>query len=114
MLAVHDSGRMTRANSVGPWAEITSPHETSRTSGSTSMIEVRYLLDNNALGRMTPGQRAMPFVKEACRVPARVLYEARGFPDIETLKELEYPTSASVLLAVQQIMRLVNPMTWAW
>ena len=66
------------------------------------MNETRYLLDNNALGRITPAQRATLFVKEACRLPSEVLYEARGFPDIELLNQLEYPTTASVLTSAKR------------
>ena len=73
------------------------------------MDEKFYLLDNNALGRLTITQRASVFVQTSCRIPTEVLYEARGFPDRETLQELEYPTTARVLRAVQEVMSCVEP-----
>ncbi|MDN6147772.1 MAG: hypothetical protein L0I94_02905 [Yaniella sp.] len=66
-----------------------------------------YVIDNNALTFLKPEHRSSNFFKQKCRIPSEVLYEARGFPDIEELTELEYPTTASVLTALIEIMSSV-------
>lgn len=73
------------------------------------MINVRYLLDNNALNQFTREQRASAFFGECCRIPSEVLYEAQGFPDIARLRELEYTMSAELLETLKTVMASVPP-----
>ena len=67
-----------------------------------------YLLDNNALGKIGRRERGSDFVKRYCRIPSEVLHEASGYPDIATLTELEYPTTAAVLSILGQVMATVD------
>lgn len=53
------------------------------------MNEERYLIDNNVLSHLSPEQRASGFFRTRCRIPAEVLHEAEGYPDAETLKDVE-------------------------
>jgi hypothetical protein len=73
------------------------------------VIAVRYLLDNNALNKLTPEQRASPFVHEHCRIPAEVLHEAQRFPDIAGLREIGYAMSAELLETLKRVMASVPP-----
>jgi hypothetical protein len=73
------------------------------------VIAVRYLLDNNALNKLTPEQRASAFVHEHCRIPTEVLHEAQGFPDIARLREIEYAMSAELLETLKGVMASVRP-----
>ena len=73
------------------------------------MSEDRYLLDNNVLGKLTRSERVGSFVRDRCRIPSDVLREAEGYPDIETLRRLEYPTTRSILIRIQDVMRTVPP-----
>ena len=68
------------------------------------MITDHFMLDNNALGRLIEKQRGSAFVRERCRIPSEVLYEARGFRDIRALEDLEYPTTARVLRHLVKVM----------
>jgi hypothetical protein len=69
----------------------------------------RYLLDNNALTKLTRAQRSGPFVLEFCRIPTEVLYEATGLPGQCALGELEYKTTAEVLEFLRKVMATVPP-----
>lgn len=66
-----------------------------------------YLIDTNALSSLTPLQRASDFFRERCRIPSEVLYEARFFPDIKSLKANEYPTTPRVLDILVSVMATV-------
>jgi hypothetical protein len=66
-----------------------------------------YIIDNNALSFIGREHRASDFFKEHCRIPSEVLHEAEGFPDIEELKRLEYPVTASVLTLLAEVMASV-------
>jgi hypothetical protein len=72
------------------------------------MIGRKYLVDNNALARLTREQRASEFFFSHCLLPAEVLYEARGFPDADQLGRLEYPTSGRVLRILGEVMATVQ------
>lgn len=71
------------------------------------MIGHRYLIDSNALSKLTPEQRAGEFFLKNCLVPSEVLHEARWFPDVEQLKAVEYRTTARVLGVLREVMTTV-------
>jgi hypothetical protein len=71
------------------------------------MNEEMYLVDNNVLSHLSLDQRASEFFRTRCRVPTEVLHEAEGYPDAAALKEVEYPTTASVLGFLLTIMATV-------
>jgi hypothetical protein len=73
------------------------------------VTDVYYLVDNNVLSRLTPQQRACSLMRDRCRIPSEVLFEARGFPDIDVLRGLEYPVSTGVLTQLCDVMRAVVP-----
>ncbi|MDM7888315.1 MULTISPECIES: hypothetical protein [Curtobacterium] len=71
------------------------------------MMGTFYLLDNNALTRLTPEQRSSAFVHEQCRLPSEVLHEARFLPDVDSLRALEYSTDEGVLLHLAAVLQCV-------
>lgn len=73
------------------------------------MIATWYLLDNNALLTLTRTERSGRFVRERCRVPTEVLYEAQGYPDIQALRRLEVEMNADILEQVRRVMASVSP-----
>jgi hypothetical protein len=73
------------------------------------LITVKYQIDTNALSRIGQKNRGSAFVREHCRIPSEVLYEAEGFPDIAMLRTLDYPISADVLNLVREVMATVPP-----
>lgn len=73
------------------------------------MTFIWYLLDNNVLTKLTRDQRASTFVRDRCRIPTEVLYEAQGFPDIRELRALEFRVTAQVLECVREVMRTLTP-----
>ncbi len=66
-----------------------------------------YVLDNNALGFVKQEHRASNFFRMHCRIPSEVLREAEGFPDIDELRQLEYPMTESVLARLIEVMASV-------
>lgn len=68
-----------------------------------------YLLDANALSRLSAGQRRSPFLRDHCKIPSEVLYEIRGFPDVEHLRALEERLDAEVLESLRQVMGTIPP-----
>jgi hypothetical protein len=64
----------------------------------------RYLMDTVTLSKMSPDQRSSEFMRTWCRVPAPVLYEARGLPDAAALRDIEYCTTIQVLQHVQAVV----------
>jgi hypothetical protein len=66
-----------------------------------------YVIDNNALTFLGPAHRASAFFKQHCRIPSEVLHEAEGFPDVEELRKLEYPTTPDMLVALVEVMASV-------
>lgn len=72
------------------------------------ITENHYLLDNNALGKISRRDRGSEFVRTFCRIPSEVLHEASGYPDIASLSELEYPTTVAVLSVLAEVMATVD------
>jgi hypothetical protein len=70
---------------------------------------VKYLIDTNALSRIGRKSRGSLFVRDNCKLPSEVLYEAAAFPDIAMLRTLEYPVTADVLNLVKTVMATVQP-----
>ena len=66
-----------------------------------------YVLDNNALSFVKGEHRASSFFKMHCRIPQEVLHEAEGFPDIDELRQLEYPVTEGVLSHLVEVMASV-------
>ncbi len=73
------------------------------------MSDYRYLVDSNALSKLTSQQRSSDFFRHRCRIAAEVLYEARYFNDIERLKELEYRTTGRVLAVLAEVLTTIQP-----
>lgn len=67
-----------------------------------------YLLDTNLLTKMSQAQRSSDFVKQHCRIPTEVLWEAHGLHDRATLSQLEYDTTVEVLDALRTVMAAVT------
>jgi hypothetical protein len=68
-----------------------------------------YLLDANVLSRLSAGQRRSRFLRDHCKIPSEVLYEVRGFPDVEHLRALEDRLDSEVLEIIRQVMGTVPP-----
>lgn len=68
----------------------------------------RYLIDNNALSRLTSDQRCGEFFRHCCRVPSDVLHEARGYAE-DALAEFEYLVTPGVLARLIEVMATVQP-----
>lgn len=66
-----------------------------------------YVLDNNALSFVRREHRASNFFRMHCRIPQDVLREAEGFPDIDDLRQLEYPVTETVLARLVEVMASV-------
>lgn len=66
-----------------------------------------YLIDANALSKLTPAQRASEFFRARCRIPEEVLHEARWFRDAEQLEGVEYRTTGRVLEILREVMATV-------
>lgn len=68
------------------------------------MNDEMFLLDNNVLSHLTLAQRGSSFFNISCRLPTEVLFEALGYPDIEVLRKVEYPTTVGVLAMLAKVM----------
>lgn len=68
------------------------------------MSEVHYLLDTNALSRLSRSERAGRFVRARCGITEDVLWESRDLADAEQLKSLVQPMTAHALTVIQEIM----------
>lgn len=71
------------------------------------MNEDMYLLDNNALSHLSRAQRSSAFFRERCRLPSKVLLEAKGYLDAEAFNQVEWPTTAGVLKLLRMVMKTV-------
>lgn len=69
----------------------------------------RYILDANVLTRLTATQRSSDFVRQNCSIPTEVLHEVRGLPDHESLREMEFAVSATVLTHLTEVLRTMRP-----
>lgn len=72
------------------------------------MSDRRYLIDNNALSRLTPEQRLSSFFRERCRVTTDVFHEASGYVESE-IRDLEEPVTVAVLTRLVNVMGSVTP-----
>lgn len=72
-----------------------------------SPFGTKYLVDTNALSQLRLQRRSSAFFQASVKIPSEVLHEAEGFPDIEALRQLEYPVTASVLRWLQKVMATV-------
>lgn len=72
------------------------------------MNETRYLVDTNALIALGTERRASDFFRAHCHLPADVLYEAQGFPDLTSLKTLIYEVTSKVLEHVRTVMKSIR------
>lgn len=68
------------------------------------MSDVRYLIDTNALNKLTRAQRAGDFVRTRCRLPSEVLHEARDLSDHPRLRALDYPVTPAILEKLRSVM----------
>ncbi|GAA2567329.1 hypothetical protein [Mycolicibacterium diernhoferi] len=71
------------------------------------MTDYQYLVDNNVLSTLSRDQRASEFFRSFCHIPDEVLYEARGFPDIDELRDCRYETTDAVLRQLLVVMKTV-------
>lgn len=67
----------------------------------------RYVVDTNSLSQLGGFRRSSSFFRESARIPSEVVHEAQGFPDITTLRENAYPTTAAVLRWLVKVMATV-------
>lgn len=67
----------------------------------------RYVLDTNALSQLRRHRRASEFFRGHAIIPAEVLHEAQGFPDVDVLRANLYPTTSGVLDWLVKIMATV-------
>lgn len=72
------------------------------------MNERRYVIDSNALSKLTRPQRASAFFRKHCRVPSEVIHEARFFADEDEFDGIEYPTTGSLLSVLREVMATVT------
>lgn len=73
------------------------------------MTDTYFMIDSNALAKLSTEQRASPHVRKSCRIPEEVLHEARFLSDVERLRDLRYPTTARVLEILREVMASVQP-----
>ncbi|NQX03843.1 hypothetical protein HQQ82_03415 [Rathayibacter sp. VKM Ac-2856] len=72
------------------------------------MNEELYILDNNALSHLSRAQRESKFFLERCFLPTEIIYEAQGYPDKAAFKEIEYPTTSTVLEHLAKVMASIQ------
>ena len=68
------------------------------------MSETHYMLDTNALSRLTRAERASRFVRGRCGITDDVLWESRDLADAAQLKTLVQPMTTHALRVIQKIM----------
>jgi hypothetical protein len=69
--------------------------------------ETHYLLDTNALSRLTASERASRFMRARCGITDDVLWESRDLADAAQLQILVQPMTADALTVIKEIMRKV-------
>ena len=72
-------------------------------------LSTTYLVDTNTLTQLKNQRRASEFFQQNARIPADVLVEAEQFPDIASLRELEYEITPEVLRELITVMASVLP-----
>lgn len=70
-------------------------------------IGQKYVVDTNVLSQLRRHRRASAFFRENALIPAEVLHEAAGFPDIDMLRKYIYPTTQPVLIWLMKVMATV-------
>ena len=71
-------------------------------------LSTTYLVDTNTLTQLKNQRRASEFFQQNARIPADVLVEAEQFPDIASLRELEYEITPEVLRELITVMASVD------
>lgn len=71
-------------------------------------LQTRYIIDTNVLNKIDVHERATQFFTTSCLFPDAVLDEASGFPDIEDLRKLRYPTTAELLRILMEVMTTID------
>lgn len=67
----------------------------------------RYVVDTNALSQLGRRRRASEYFLESAVIPEAVLHEAKGFPDITSLRHNVHPTTPRVLQLLVEVMATV-------
>lgn len=67
-----------------------------------------YLVDTNLLAKLSPAQRSSEFMKQNCRIPSEVLWEAQRLHDHDVLARLTYETTTEVLDSLRKVMATVR------
>lgn len=67
----------------------------------------RYVIDTNSLSQLRRHRRGSEFFEEHVVVPAEVLREAAGFPDVNELRRISYSTTPQVLARLIEVMATV-------
>lgn len=71
------------------------------------MSETHYLVDTNALSRLSASERASRFVRDRCGITDDVFWESRDLADAAQLQILVQPTTAHALAVIKEIMNKV-------
>lgn len=71
-------------------------------------LQTQYIIDTNVLNKIDVHERATQFFTTSCLLPDAVLDEASGFPDIEDLRKLRYPTTAELLRVLMEVMTTID------
>lgn len=64
----------------------------------------RYVVDTNALSQIGKRRRSTRYFRECSEIPSEVFHEAQGFPDIDVLRSLLYPTNGRVLSWLSKVL----------
>jgi rRNA maturation endonuclease Nob1 len=67
----------------------------------------RYVVDTNALSQLGRRRRASEYFLESAVIPEAVRHEAKGFPDITSLRDNVHPTTPRVLQLLVEVMATV-------
>lgn len=67
----------------------------------------RYVVDTNALSQLGSRRRASEYFLKSTVIPEAVLHEAKGFPDITSLRDNVHPTTPRLLQLLVEVMATV-------
>lgn len=67
-----------------------------------------YLIDTNAVFKLSDNQRASPSFRQISKLPSEVVYEAGVHADTDMLRDLDFGVTASVLRSLQKVMKSVG------
>ena len=73
-----------------------------------SGADVMFVVDTNVLTQLGSSRRASAFFRKNARIPAEVLHESRGFPDIDELWKNVYLTTATVLNHLARVLETID------